>query len=364
MWLPIDVNKIHTYDGQSKYEKVKKRGKSVAELQKLRKERNSGFMKGGLRRARRLTPKEFTKYSLENPNITCGCGSFNHFHLVHRETTVTYRNLVHGEGSTKENKENFIETVVMRSIEEARKRHMMEKPHIKFDPTKARVQYYLQCALTGRILPMCFQAFVQILGVSKDNVSKVVNMVKNGTLQQERLRRRNLKNERMKEDRPEYFAVCTYLESLSEDLASHSPDMRLTELPSGSKVQYYELFCKEWEDGLQKGLFYKSRNKDKLDQPPSKAYFYSVWRQEFSGLIVPKRINRFSKCDECVRAKLSLQQARVNNDHDEVQEWKTILYAHYKWVIVNRKKYHKHRRKACDNPHWYVRFYEKCKMIF
>ena len=303
-------------------------------------------------RTRRLQPKEFTSYSMVNKNRKCQCEKYNHYSLIFRETVATYRNLVHGEGSTKDNRDNFIQGVVKRSMEDARRNHFRTSPHLPWDPSKARIFYYLQCAVTGRVLPICFEVFCQMLGLAKDTVSKTVNMVKRGTLEQERLRRRNMKNEKMKEDRPEYFAVCTYLESLSEDLSSKSPDMRCTELPSGSKVQYYELFCKEWEDGLKKGLYYKSRNKDAIEKPPSKAYFYSVWRQEFSGLIVPKRINRFSKCDECVRAKLSLQQARSNNDHDEVLEWKTILYAHYKWVILNRKKYHKHRRKAHDCPHW------------
>ena len=352
MMLPYDGDKIHTFDGKGKYEKVKKRGKSVEELQKLRKERHADFMKGGIRKARKTQPKEFTRYSLFNPKQKCSCIHFNHWSVIHRETTATYRHLIHGEGSTKDAKENTIEHVVLRSLEETRRNHYKTKPHVPFDPAKAKIKYFLQCAVSGRVLPLCYNVFCQVLGISKDNVAKIVGMIKRGTLQQERLRRRNMKNERMKEDRPEYYAVCTYLECLSEDLSSKSPDMRCTELPSGSKVQYYELFCKEWTDGLQKGLYYKSRNKDKMDQPPSKAYFYSVWRQEFSGLIVPKRINRFSKCDECVRAKLTLQQARTNNDHDEIQEWKTILYAHYKWVILNRKKYHKHRRKACDNPLW------------
>lgn len=322
-------------------------------LNKARAKKRARANKGRIRDAAYLNPSEFTHFSLENPNMKCGCKKFNHFSVIHRDTTAMYRSLIHGEGPTKDEKENLIETIVQESIKEAEINHARSFSKKKFDPESVRVRYYLQCALTGRMMPVCRVTFCWVIGSSKGTLGKIVKLIKQGQLHAERHRRKEGKNESIKEDRPEYFAVCTFLEALSEDLSSKSPDCRLTELPSGSKVQYYEMFCEEWKSGLETGMYYKSRNGrgEKASEPPSKSLFYSVWRKEFSGLIVPKRHNRFSKCDDCVRAKLSLQQARNNRDWDELREWKTILYAHYRWVVLQRKKFHKHRRKAAENPH-------------
>ena len=326
---------------------------TISKYQKLNKARcqkRTRANKGSIRAAGYLKPSEFTRFSMANQHMKCGC-KFNHFSLIFRDTVGMYRNMIHGEGSSKDDKENVIEKIVLQSIKEAQIEHDRCYERTPFDPESVRVKYFLQCAVTGRMLPLCRNSYCWIIGVSRGTLGKYVKLVKQGKLQAERDRRKDGKNESIKEDRPEYFAICTFLEALTEDLSSKSPDCRLTELPSGSKVQYYEMFCEEWKNGLESGMYYKSRKKNQPTAPPSKSLFYSVWRKEFNGLIVPKRHNRFSKCDDCVRAKLSLQMARTNKDLDELREWKTILYAHYRWVVLQRKKYHKHRRKAMDYPH-------------
>lgn len=320
-------------------------------LSKARAKKRTRANKGRIRDAAYLNPADFTKYSMKNKNMRCHCDDINHFSLMFKDTVAMYRNILHGENSSKDERDLLIEKVVMKSIEQAKVEHARACKKYPFDPEHVRVSYYLQCAVTGRLVPMCRESFCFVIGVSKATLGNVVKLIKQGRLQGERQRRKEGKNEKIKEDRPEYFAVCTFLEALQEDLSSHSPDCRLTELPSGSKIQYYEMFCEEWKSGLESGMHYKSRKKTESTKPPSKSLFYAIWRKEFNGLIVPKRHNRFSKCDDCVRAKLSLQQARNNHDGDELREWKTILYAHYRWVVLQRKKYHKHRRKAKENPH-------------
>ncbi len=126
----------------------------------------------------------------------------------------------------------------------------------------------------------------------------------------------------------------------------------------GSKNNYYEMFVEDFKAGLSNGLYFRKKvNPDDPDckiDPPSRSLFYKVWLTEFGGLVVPKRQNRFSKCDCCINYKCQLDESRKNLDFEGVQEWKTRLYAHYRWVTLQRKKYYWHRRKAADRPHMWV----------
>jgi hypothetical protein len=102
----------------------------------------------------------------------------------------------------------------------------------------------------------------------------------------------------------------------------HSPDSRATEMPSGFKKQYYGMFCSDWQAGVLTGQYYRTKYQFtvKMDAPPSnfKSLFYRVWRTEFSQLKVPKRHNRFSKCDWCVILKSNMESARQAHDLEEV----------------------------------------------
>jgi hypothetical protein len=169
----------------------------------------------------------------------------------------------------------------------------------------------------------------------------------------------------------EWLACATFLSFLLDDLADMSPDTRGHELPSGFKRDYYDMFVKDWNDGVLNGAYTRTRNKFKKVQPkakennvdleppnddagdeanttaPSISFFYRVWRTEFKDVTVPRRHNRFSKCDLCCSLKGQLGRATSN---DEKRRIKKLLFEHYAWVTLNRRKYHWHRKKAMDKP--------------
>lgn len=217
-------------------------------------------------------------------------------------------------------------------------------------PSNLRISLHLQDLNSGRLIQVCETAFAGVLGVGKDKVGTIKKMVKEG---RQFVRDKEVeKAMRTKEKGPLYQAVVTFLEGLTEDLANHSPDCRVTELPSGFKANFYEMFVEAWKEGLLTGEYYRGEKHmaEGNFKPPSKALFYRVWRNEFPDLKVPKRHNRFSKCDWCTTLKAHLETARHSGDREEVKYWKACLYEHYSWVTLQRRKYHKHRRKAAENP--------------
>ena len=276
----------------------------------------------------------------------CGCsnGRINHFEGIHFSLTKHYRDLIHGEDATNYSKRMFVYNFAKTAIDKA----IDEGKHLKSGRAKVKIDYSLFCFHKGKI-PVCEKVWCKVTGISSGVVWDVVNKAKRG-IKPERCAKSKLA-EREAKEKPEYLAVATFLEKLADQLSNRSPDMKNTELPSGTKCHYYEWFCEEWKEGVLTGLYHKSRKQlvDPL-KPPSKSFFYKIWRNEYSCLHVPKRQNRFSKCDWCVMCKENIDQSRAAGDHVDLEFWKKLLYSHYAWVVLQRKRYHRHRRKAAENP--------------
>lgn len=288
-------------------------------------------------------------------NRRCGCGGAkNCYDIIEFETTRFYREMMYGCSEngrvTRFERNRFVYDLLERVVkEETDFRNMSRK--ISGQRKKVRLTYRLTCQQSGRYFRVCQGAFAGVLGISKGKVHEMSVKAKNG--QRPTRDSKADKVARKKETSPQYMAILTFLETLADDLANHSPDCRVTELPSGFKIQFYDLFKLEWFRGLKDGVYTrtaKSMEGKFKDKPPSKDLFYRVWRQEFPHLKVPRRNNRFSKCDHCVTLKQHLESARQSGDQDEVRFWKECLYEHYTWVKLQRRKYHKHRRKAAQNP--------------
>ena len=332
---------------EQKLEDVTKQRQNKFAAANNRKRANERAALKGVKTKLTKTAPSICKHYSNRCGRKCGCSAVNHWAGVDWETTKHYRDLMHGEGSTRYTRRKIIHEFALVAADEAIRDAARRGKRVERDET--RLKYWITCAITGRRIPVCFEVFINVLGQARDTVCKQVRATKDGQVPLEDKATRKAQEEF--KGSAEYLAISTFLEKLAEDLTNLSPDMRVSELPSGTKVQYYEMFKNEWEEGVMKGLSFRSRHKwTKVNEAPSKSLFYKVWRSEFKALKVPKRQNRFSKCDWCSMAKLCIQAANTANDLEEVKYWKKVLYKHYAWVILQRKKYHHHRRKAAEQP--------------
>jgi hypothetical protein len=223
----------------------------------------------------------------------------------------------------------------------------------KRTPVVKQLKYFIRCAQEPGVIRMvCPQVFCAVAGVCSDTLGHARKAVLEGNPPD--YSRSKEKALYQREKSPAWLAISTYLEGLSHHLANLSPDIRNTELPMGSKLNYYEMFVEDWKAGISNGLYFRKKvdplNPENDPEPPSCSLFYKIWAIDFGSLVVPRRQNRFSKCDICINYKAQLDEARRNRDFLQAEEWKTRLYAHYRWVTLQRKKYYWHRRKAADQP--------------
>ena len=279
----------------------------------------------------------------------CKRGGINHWSGVTIETTRHYRELLFNPDAkismyqTRLLLYMVVKPCVDKSVDEWKRtqRYKYTERH------NVKVQYFVHDAQTGKEQNLCLDVFSKVLGVSKALITRTRAAVLNNKVPKPD--RRFLEYKKGENVSAEYLAVCTFLETLAEDLANESPDTRVIELPAGHKIDFYEVFCKEWERGYLTGEYYRSKFPNRTD-PPSKTLFYKVWRNEFNALSVPRRQNRFSKCDTCCALRSNLEAARITHDEEAVKEWKERLYGHYRWVMQHRRKYRHHRKKAADHP--------------
>ena len=306
----------------------------------------------GVKRSREKTSEYQIKYFSNwtgpgRPEVKkCKCKN-NCYAGISWKTTERYRILLYGEGATNYTRRLFLYDHFCKELDRALLRAGAQgKSTCR---RKLKVRYYLTCASTGRNMVVCRTTFDEVTGISNGTVQSVLVQARFGN--RPAMDQRAQVAERKSKEMPEYLAISTFLESLTEDLSNMSPDMKKTELPSGTKKNYYEMFCEAWKEGVLKGLYHRSRGffMDPL-KPPSQSLFYRVWRTEFNSLYVPKRQNRFSKCDWCCTAKLNISESQNAGDTFTRDFWKNLLYKHYAWVVLQRKKYHKHRWKAAQDP--------------
>ena len=333
---------------KTRFEKKKKKRQTRAE-KRAKALRSHGAQ--GERKLIGLSRKDI-KYNCCGAGRDCGCKSkVNHWRYVSEETTAHYRRELYDPDPKVDRYQTRIrlheiltECFLVSRAEQIR----THKYHsLGGKDSKVKTEFFLRDAVTGNKIPLCKKVFCAVLGISSALLHRVSKLVKAG--------KKAVPDKRFaewsagREPSAEYLAICTFLEALAEDLANESPDTRLMELPSGHKIVYYQLFCEDWKRGFLTGEYYRSA-RPRSEEPPSRALFYKVWAREFPSLMVPKRQNRFSKCDTCCALRANLDAARKSGDQDAVDEWKEKLYGHYKWVMMHRRKYRHHRKKACDNP--------------
>ena len=301
----------------------------------------------GLRKIIRTSRADITRFSRANPLATCACKDKDCWRGIYPETTRHYREHLYdpdpkiGAYEVRKKLYGYLKELYDEGI---------KKRYFKSTDAKIKLKYWVKCAVDPEARrTVCFPVFCQVMGVSKSTLSNIRAMVVRGIPLP--LNAKKEKNAYNRTKSPQWLGIAAYIEALGHDLANDSPDTRVTELPMGTKQNYYELFLQEWASGVASGLYYRNRVNIAGDlKVPSRSLFYKVWSEEYGGLVVPRHQNRFSKCDTCLQYKSHLEDARKNRDHDGIQEWKTRLFAHYRWVTTQRRKYHWHRRKAADNP--------------
>jgi hypothetical protein len=312
----------------------------------------------------------------------CGCANLpcgtpvNCYSKVNFETAEHYRMMLYNEddkGVNQAFRRQFMRTMLIKFHDEAKKK----QAKLHKTSQAMRLDYYLEdFAYTNPANPrevkkvnVCRKVFENVLGPSHQTWSNVYDEVVNRGLRSFPDDEESQRKVQGKSD--EWLACATFLSFLLDDLADMSPDTRGHELPSGFKRDYYEMFCNDWNLGVLNGAYTRSKNKFKkqptkanaenldLDppndgagdeanlKPPSISFFYRVWRTEFKDVTVPRRHNRFSKCDLCCSLKGQLGRA---TDNKEKRRIKILLFEHYAWVTLQRRKYHWHRKKAMDKP--------------
>lgn len=198
------------------------------------------------------------------------------------------------------------------------------------------IKYFLHDPFREKKVPLCCAVFSDVIGVAVATVERIRKRVVLGLPPKDTFRAPVAS--------PAYLAIHTNLEALAEDLANESPDLKTVELPMGRKNHYYLLFVEGWRAGVEAGIY-----QGDPDKPPSLDLFYKVWRRDFNALKVPKRSNRFSKCETCIERRQAIDNARELKDVAAILKTKQELLGHYKWVTLQRKVYHNDRAEAGFN---------------
>lgn len=296
----------------------------------------------------------------------CSCSSFNHWSLIPEVITRHYRDVLYGPGSSSKKRFEWAQSQIADFYLKSRDKHCREGK-----TGDVKLDYFLESPITGKTFQVCFGVWQQVTRcASKDKLSNIRESVVNRHEFRYKDSSKSLDEQfkdsvsSSKQKSAEYCAVLAFLDSCFEEIADKSPDTRFSELPSGSKIDYYRMFCEEWQEGLLTGVYYRSYHVfkkgvtsdndaelecDVINQaPPSLSFFYKVWRAEYGHLKVPKKQNRFSKCDWCGHLKSQIALAK---EVEERKYWRTRLYDHYRWSALQRRKYQKHRQKAAKQPH-------------
>lgn len=296
----------------------------------------------------------------------CSCSLCNHWSFVPEVVTAHYRKLLYSPGCSAKKRFEWAQSQIADFYMKARDKFNREGKKGKFE-----LEYFLESPITGNPFKVCFEVWLQVTRcASKDKLKTIRESVvernefryDNGTKSLNEEFKDSVNSSREKS--AEYCAVLAFLDSCFDEIADKSPDTRFSELPSGSKVDYYRMFCEEWEQGLLTGVYYRTYHVFKKGEkppaeaelecevlnraPPSLSFFYKVWRAEYGQLKVPKKQNRFSKCDWCGHLKSQIALAK---EVEERRYWRTRLYDHYRWSSLQRRKYQKHRQKAAKQPH-------------
>lgn len=274
----------------------------------------------------------------------CFCNDCNHYEYITMDMVRHYRWTLYDPDKD------------LRMYETRKKVHeLLEKCHRKTQNDHLRqtgrtkfthMKYHLYDPFREIDIPLCKSVFCKVVGIHRSTCDRIRKRVFKGEPPLIDPRSEALLRDREKSDA--YMALYSYLEFLAENLSNESPDQRCIELPVGHKVHYYQMFCKEWEEGLLTGRY--TQLKPCCEKPPSKALFYKVWRRDFSALKVPVRSARFSKCDTCVSYKAAIMDAKKSREDRRMNQLKGELYDHYKWVALQRKVYHHNRADAATNP--------------
>jgi hypothetical protein len=121
------------------------------------------------------------------------------------------------------------------------------------------------------------------MGVDSKTITMVRKMVVDGTPPERSSKTEKAIYQRSKS--PEWLAISTFIQALGNDMAKNSPDLRITELPSGSKQNYYEIFVEDWKSGVLDGTYFSRRatGEGEIPKPPSRSLFYKVWMDEYGG---------------------------------------------------------------------------------
>jgi hypothetical protein len=309
-------------------------------------------------KARKTNASQIRHYS-NLGGASCGCKDCNHFLSLNFDTVKHYRELFwlgdseSGKAANRYLRRKAVWTMLREIYKEEYRCLVRKNPLAKVDEEIkfSRCAYRVRCQVTGRQIPLCFTAFCGLTGLSRENVQALRRMaVLNIAPPRDRHAEEAL---RKQQESGEWLAVSAFIEALAQDLADCSPDTRVTELPSGHKADYYDMFRGEWTVLVRQGVYHRTKFPfSDPNKPPSKSFFYKVWRTQFAHIGVPKRQNRFSKCDWCVSLKHNLQCARESRckDYVEVQYWKGRLFDHYRYVSLQRRVYHQQRREAAERP--------------
>lgn len=301
------------------------------------------FKGQNIRKRLRIHP-QIVKGICRGSGRVCSCfksKGVNHFEYVTEDMAKHYRYFLHDpedEDLSGYMRRYRAHELIKACHESTRQERFMKSGKHGGD----NIKYHLWCPFREKRIPLCCPLFAEVLGLDESTIRRIRSRVVKHLPPEETFRAPVAS--------PQYLAIHTFLEGLAEDLANESPDLTTVELPMGRKNHYYMLFAEGWKPGVLSGVYTQGNRTLDPDMPPSIDLFYKVWRRDFNALRVPKRSNRFSKCETCIERRQAVDNARQLRDSAAILKTKQELLGHYKWVTLQRKVYHNDRAAAGTNP--------------
>lgn len=130
------------------------------------------------------------------------------------------------------------------------------------------------------------------------------------------------------------MGALEWIDNRVKMLGDYMPHKSYIHLPPGSKKELYDNYVLDCQ------INYVNHS------PVSKATFWHLMKKHFPRVKIPKQ-KRFAKCDTCDSYDTRIREAFSDSIRQELRREKS---KHLDFVVQERRKYYKHRRKAASDP--------------
>lgn len=133
--------------------------------------------------------------------------------------------------------------------------------------------------------------------------------------------------------RPKTLHALEWIDNRVKMLGDFMPHKSYIHLPPGSKDELYQTYVLDCQLSA-------------LNDCVTRTTFFNLMSQKFPRVKIPKQ-KRFAKCDECESFDTRIRSAFSDATRQQLRKEKS---RHLDFVVQERRKYYKHRRKAASDP--------------